>query len=112
MRPFMHRRRYNPDFTIADFAAFIRAKLGDEDFAYEVESMPHVVTPFLPKIKARLISKGLLADDAVAESGTLTDRQAWSMLADLVPSALSDQPKALQDALVAEFRAEASRAAA
>ena len=45
-----------------------------------------------------------------ADAG-LTDKEAWTMLADLVPTALSDQPKALQDALVAAFREEARRAA-
>ena len=103
------RRRYNSAFSIADFATFIRERMGDEDFASEVESLSHIVTPFLPKIEAKLIAKGLLSPKA--ESATLTDRQAWLMLADLVSSALSDQPKALQDALVAEFRAEASRVA-
>jgi hypothetical protein len=33
------------------------------------------------------------------------------MLADLVPSALADQPAALRDALAAAFREEAARAA-
>lgn len=106
-----HNRRYNPEFTIEAFASFLREKLGDEEFAAEVESMPHVVSPFLPKIESKLIAKGLLPAKTAAGDGTLTDRQAWTMLADLVPSALSDQPKALQDALIAEFRAEASRAA-
>jgi hypothetical protein len=50
-------------------------------------------------------------EEEAAPSGALTDRQAWNMLADLVPSALSDQPQALQDALVAAFREEAARAA-
>lgn len=43
-------------------------------------------------------------------SGELSDYEGWTMLADLVPQALSDQPKELQDALIAAFRAEAAKA--
>jgi hypothetical protein len=83
------------------------------EFADLAAELPHVVEPFLPKIEARLRAKGLLAEEVVAveTERALTDAEAWAMLADLVPSALSDQPKALQDALISAFREEADRAA-
>jgi hypothetical protein len=105
--------RFNPGFTMSDFVEFLSAK-GMERAAYLVGKYPDVVEPFLPKIEERLRAKGLLAPvvvEEVVEDAALTDAQAWDMLADLVPTALSDQPKALQDALVAAFREEARRAA-
>lgn len=105
--------RFNPGFTMSDFGEFLSAK-GMERAAYLVSKYPDVVEPFLPKIEERLRAKGLLAPvvvEEVVEDAALTDAQAWDMLADLVPTALSDQPKALQDALVAAFREEARRAA-
>jgi hypothetical protein len=105
--------RFNPGFTMSDFVEFLSAK-GMERVAYLVGKYPDVVEPFLPKIEDRLRAKGLLPaleEEATVEDTALTDTQAWNMLADLVPTALSDQPKALQDALVAAFREEARRAA-
>lgn len=105
-----HRR--NPPFTMSDFLSFLRERQMDE-FADLAGELPHIVEPFLPKIEARLRAKGLLAEEVAAPEPTraLTDAEAWAMLADLVPSALADQPKALQDALVSAFREEAARAA-
>lgn len=103
--------RHNPPFTMSDFLAFLRERQMDE-FADLAAKRPHVVEPLLPKIEERLRAKGLLtAPVEEVSSGALTDAQAWAMLADLVPSALADQPVALRDALVAAFREEAVRAA-
>ena len=104
--------RFNPGFTMSDFVEFLSAK-GMERVAYLVGKYPDVVEPFLPKIEDRLRAKGLLPalEEETVEDTALTDTQAWNMLADLVPTALSDQPTALQDALVAAFREEARRAA-
>lgn len=104
--------RFNPGFTMQDFVGFLSAK-GMERAAYLVGKYPDVVEPFLPKIEERLRSKGLIpAEEETVETETaLTDTQAWNMLADLVPTALSDQPLALQTALAAAFREEARRAA-
>jgi hypothetical protein len=103
--------RWNPGFTMQDFIDFLTAK-GLERGAFLVGKYPEVVEPFLPKIEEKLRAKGLLAAEPVMETGgALTDAQAWGMLADLVPSALADQPAALRDALVAAFREEAARAA-
>jgi hypothetical protein len=44
--------------------------------------------------------------------GPLTDRQAWTMLADLVDTALADLTAEERSALKAAFREEASRASA
>ena len=107
--------RFIPGFTMQVFAAFLAAK-GMDRAAYLVGKYPDVVEPFLPKIEDRLRAKGLLpaiveetVEETVEEKG-LTDAEAWEMLADLVPTALSDQPAALRDALVAAFREEARRA--
>jgi hypothetical protein len=105
--------RRNPPFTMQDFLAFLTER-GMERLAYLVGEHPDVVEPFLPKLEARLRAKGLLPESAAEEeaaTGELSDRDAWNMLADLVPSALSDQPQALRDALVAAFREESARAA-
>jgi len=105
--------RFNPGFTMSDFVEFLSAK-GMERGAYLVGKYPDVVESFLPKIEERLRAKGLLPpvviEEEVIEDTALTDTQAWNMLADLVSTALSDQPKALQDALVAAFREESRRA--
>jgi hypothetical protein len=104
--------RRNPPFTMQDFVSFLSER-GMDRLAYLVGEHPDVVEPFLPKLEARLRAKGLLPDVAeeVVTERALSDAEAWSMLADLVPSALSDQPAALRDALVAAFREEAARAA-
>jgi hypothetical protein len=104
--------RHNPPFSMSDFTAFL-AERGMDRLVYLVGQHPDVVEPFLPKIEAKLRAKGLLPEvvEEVVTERELTDRDAWNMLADLVPSALSDQPQALQDALVAAFREEAARAA-
>lgn len=105
--------RRNPPFTMQDFLSFLSER-GMERAVYLVGAYPEAVEPFLPKLEARLRAKGLLPDVAVEEETTsraLSDAEAWSMLADLVPSALADQPQALRDALVAAFREEAARAA-
>lgn len=109
-----HRYGYrrNPPFTMQDFLSFLTER-GMDRLAYLVGEHPDVVEPFLPKLEARLRAKGLLpeiAEEVVTERA-LSDAEAWNMLADLVPSALSDQPAALRDALVAAFREEAARAA-
>ena len=111
MRHTSYGYRWNPGFTMQDFIAFLDAK-GLTRGAYLVGKYPDVVEPFLPKIEERLRAKGLLtAPVEEVSSGALTDAQAWAMLADLVPSALADQPVALRDALVAAFREESARAA-
>jgi len=48
---------------------------------------------------------------AAPTTGPLTDRQAWSMLADLVDTALSDVTLEERAALKAAFREEAAKAA-
>jgi hypothetical protein len=96
-------------FTIAAFQQFCQEK-GLGRLAELVGKYPEEVEPYLPKIEARLREKGLLSGGAAA-GGPLSDREAWLMLADLVPKALGDQPAEVQSALITAFREEASRAA-
>lgn len=105
------RRRYNPGFTVNDFQALL-SKLGQERTAMLVGKYPDVVEPFLEKIAERLRAKGLIpaAEVVVEETGALSDRQAWTMLAELVDTALSDQPSELREALKAEFLSQAAAA--
>lgn len=101
-------RRHNP-YSLQDFLTFLRDQKQDR-LVYLVGKHPQVVEPYLEKIHARLVEKGLLRVEPPAAK--FTDRDGWLGLAALVPEALSDQPKALQDALIAEFKAEAAKAAA
>lgn len=101
-----YRRRRN-GMSASDIAAVARS-MGLDDLADLLDE-----GGALADMLAQQISDAVGEDEEeeAAPSGALTDRQAWNMLADLVPSALSDQPQALQDALVAAFREEAARAA-
>lgn len=100
-----YRRRRN-GMSASDIAAVARS-MGLDDLADLLDE-----GGALADMLAQQISEAVGEDEEeAAPSGALTDRQAWNMLADLVPSALSDQPQALQDALVAAFREEAARAA-
>lgn len=103
-------RRRNPGFTVEDFLRVLREK-GLDRMAYLVGQHPDVVEPFLGKIEARLIEKGILAAPAPAAPAVLSDREGWTQLADLVDSALADQPSALREALKQAFREEAAKAA-
>lgn len=104
--------RINPQrnpWGLGDFVLFLQGK-GMDRFASLVEKYPDVVEPFLDKIHARLIEKGLLsAPAAAAPSGELTDREGWTQLAGLVDEALGDQPQALREALKQAFLAEAAK---
>lgn len=126
--------------TVEDFQHFLRGA-GMDRVAYLVGKYPDVVEPFLAKIEARLLAKGLLKPAPAVSvalpahrgrgkqhqgvggeyahpsasfgsaSRELTDREGWSMLADLVDTALGDQPAALRDALKQAFQQEAAKAA-
>jgi hypothetical protein len=99
-----HRRRNG--MSASQIAAVARS-MGMDDLADLLDAGGPVAD-----MLAQQISDAVGEDEETVEpSGALTDRDAWNMLADLVPSALSDQPQALQDALIMAFREEAARAA-
>jgi len=105
MYGFGYRRRRN-GMSASQIAAVARS-MGMDDLADLLDAGGPVAD-----MLAQQISEAVGEDEEEAPaSRELTDRDAWNMLADLVPSALSDQPQALQDALVAAFREEAARAA-
>lgn len=99
-----YRRRRN-GMSASDIAAVARS-MGLDDLADLLDE-----GGALADMLAQQISEAVGEDEEEASTGELSDRDAWNMLADLVPSALSDQPQALRDALVAAFREEAARAA-
>lgn len=99
-----YRRRRN-GMSASDIAAVARS-MGLDDLADLLDE-----GGALADMLAQQISEAVGEDEEEAATGELSDRDAWSMLADLVPSALSDQPQALRDALVAAFREESARAA-
>ena len=100
--------RRNPGKSPAEIAAVARA-MGMDELADLLEEGGDIADLVASQINAEI---GEDEETVVPEPDTaLTDAQAWNMLADLVSTALSDQPKALQDALVAAFREEARRAA-
>jgi hypothetical protein len=99
-----YRRRRN-GMSASDIAAVARS-MGLDDLADLLDE-----GGALADMLAQQISEAVGEDEEEAATGELSDRDAWNMLADLVPSALSDQPQALRDALVAAFREEAARAA-
>lgn len=101
-------RRRNPGYTASQIAAVARSA-DMHDLAGLLEMGGDIADQLVAAINDAV--GGGEAEKPAADR-PLTDREAWLMLADLVPNALGDQPKALQDALIAEFRAEASRAAA
>lgn len=55
-------------FTLADFVAFLRGINAPERAVYLIEKYPADVEPFLPKIYARLVAKGMIQPDAPAVS--------------------------------------------
>ncbi len=65
---------------------------------------------------ARQARKELAARRRAARAGAatpappMTDREAWTELASLVPRAFSDQPPCVQEALIRAFQTEAARA--
>jgi hypothetical protein len=99
-----YRRRRN-GMSASDIAAVARS-MGLDDLADLLDE-----GGALADMLAQQISEAVGEDEEEAATGELSDRDAWNMLADLVPSALSDQPQALRDALVAAFREESARAA-
>jgi hypothetical protein len=100
--------RRNPGMTPAAIAAVARS-MGMDELADLLEEGGPIADMVANEINAAV---GDDEETTVPETeAALTDAQAWNMLADLVSTALSDQPKALQDALVAAFREEARRAA-
>lgn len=107
----MRARRRNPPFTVADFQTLLRG-LGQARVAELVGKYPDEIEPHLEKIEARLRAKGLLPEVVVAPapSGELDDRTAWTMLSELVDTALNDQPAELREALKREFLAQAAAA--
>jgi len=101
-----YRYRHNPGLSAMDLADLARS-MGKLRIAAALERGGPVAEAFVQAINAEIGEE----EEVIDEDTALTDAQAWGMLADLVPTALSDQPKALQDALVAAFREEARRAA-
>lgn len=100
--------RRNPGMGPSEIAALARS-MGMDELADLLDGGGPIADMLANEINAAV---GDDEETTVPELDTaLTDAQAWGMLADLVPTALSDQPKALQDALVAAFREEARRAA-
>ena len=105
--PLQHRsRRRNPGYTAAQIAAVARSASMD-DLAGLLEMGGDMADQLVAAINDALSEPAA----PPVQAGPLSDREAWRQLAALVPTALHDQPKALQDALVAEFLAEAQRAA-
>lgn len=108
------RYRYNPEEIAAALARAI-GMVQPEVIAIidRVLSRP-AFAPLIPQFEERLRQDGYLGVlAAVPETPpALTDREGWLKLAELVPVALATEPRELQDALIAEFRAEAERAAA
>lgn len=100
--------RRNPGMSASEIAAIARS-MGMDELADLLEEGGPIADMLANEINSAVDEGEETA--AEEEAGALTDAQAWNMLADLVPTALSDQPKALQDALVAAFREEARRAA-
>ena len=98
--------RRNPGMSASEIAAVARS-MGMDELADLLEEGGPIADMLANEINAAVGED----EEATVEDTALTDTQAWNMLADLVPTALSDQPKALQDALVAAFREEARRAA-
>jgi hypothetical protein len=98
--------RRNPGMSASEIAAIARG-MGMDELADLLEEGGPIADMLANEINAAVGED----EEVTVEDTALTDTQAWNMLADLVPTALSDQPKALQDALVAAFREEARRAA-
>jgi hypothetical protein len=100
-----HMYRHNPGMSASQIADFAR-RAGLTELADILDRGDAMADMFAQQINAAVDD-----DEEEAATGELSDRDAWNMLADLVPSALSDQPQALRDALVAAFREESARAA-
>lgn len=101
-----HMYRHNPGMSASQIADFAR-RAGLTDLADILDRGDAMADMFAQQINAAVDDE----EEEEAATGELSDRDAWNMLADLVPSALSDQPQALRDALVAAFREESARAA-
>lgn len=101
-----HMYRHNPGMSASQIAAFAR-QAGLTELADILDRGDAMADMFAQQINAAVDED----DEEAVDAGALSDREAWTMLANLVPSALSDQPQALRDALVAAFREEAARAA-
>jgi hypothetical protein len=100
-------RRRNPKLSATEIAA-VAEQMGFGDLSALLRMGGDTAAQLVAAIN------DAVGDDdppRAAHARALTDREAWTQLAALVPVALGDQPKALQDALVAEFMAEAQRAA-
>jgi hypothetical protein len=119
--------------TILDLQNVARSK-GLDRLAELVGKYPDIVEPYLGKITEKLVAKGLWkppyepvsvsvprktarkhdqgsgGEYAPVASRELTDREGWTMLADLVDTALATEPVELREALKREFLAEAARA--
>lgn len=88
------RRRKNPDFSAETFAALLRDH-GDARLADLVERYPDVVAPYLTRLEKRARDRGY--------TGTMSDADAWAMLAWHAPRALAGESPRLIAAVVSEF---------
>lgn len=85
-----------------DDVIVIARKMGKLNLAALLEQGGPMADALLAEINA------VLDAPAPAPQRALTDREAWTELAALVPQAFADQPEAVQSALVRAFRQQAA----
>ena len=109
----MNRTRRNPPMSLTQLAAVAR-QMGKANLAALLERGGPAADALAAEINASLLDEApTQARETTAfpsrPSGTpLSDREAWLELAGLVPRAFSDQPEAVQKALVEAFRQQAA----
>jgi hypothetical protein len=106
--------RRNPARPVIDLEA-MEVMFGDDDaYMDDLYADPVYAAEEIAKIQEKInaawdkYEAAAAARDA-AQSGPLTDRQAWNMLAGLVDEVGTSWPSELKDALKKLFREEASK---